>query len=78
MKTENLSSITDNKLFWKTCPLFTKENGSKNNKITLVKCGKVVTDDAKITETFNWLFGNIVNTLNIEKDKGIFCDTDGR
>ena len=79
MKTENLSSITDNKLFWKTlCPLFTKENGSKNNKITLVECGKVVTDDAKIIETFNWLFGNIVNTLNIEKDKDIFCDTDGR
>ena len=33
----NLSSITDNKLFWKTVsPLFTEKNGSKNNNITLV------------------------------------------
>ena len=37
----NLSSITDNKLFWKTVsPLFTEKNGSKNNKITLVEGGK--------------------------------------
>ena len=33
-----------------------------------------MTDDAKIAETFNSFFGNIVNTLNIEKDEGIFCD----
>ena len=47
----NLSSITDNKLFWKTVsPLFKKKNGSKNNKITLVEGGKVLTDDAKIAE----------------------------
>ena len=56
----NLSSITDNKLFWKTVsPLFTKENGSKNNKITLAEGGKILTDDAKIVETFNSFFGNI-------------------
>ena len=72
----NLSSITDNKLFWKTVsPLFTEKNGSKNNKITLVEGGKVLTDDTKIAETFNSFFGNIVNTLNIEKDESIFCDT---
>ena len=74
----NLSSITDNKLFWKTVsPLFTEKNASKNNKITLVEGGKVLTDDAKIAETFNSFFGNIVNTLNIEKDESIFCDTEG-
>ena len=72
----NLSSITDNKLFWKTVsPLFTEKNGSKSNKITLVEGGKVLTDDTKIAETFNSFFGNIVNTLNIEKDESIFCDT---
>ena len=56
-------------------PLFTEKNGSKNNKITLVESGQDLTDDAKIAETFNSLFGNIVNTLNIEKDESIFCDT---
>ena len=51
----NLSSITDNKLFWKTVsPLFVeKKNGSKNNEVTLVEGGKVLTDDAKIADTFN-------------------------
>ena len=66
----NLSSISDKKLFWKTIsPLFDGKNGSKNNKITLVEGGKVLTDDAKIAETFNSFFGNIVNTLNMEKDE---------
>ena len=45
-----------------------------NNKITLVEGDKVLTDDAKIAETFNLSFGNIVNTLNIERDKSIFCN----
>ena len=34
-----------------------------------------MTDDAKIAETFNSFFGNIVNPLNIEKVENIFCDT---
>ena len=29
-----------------------------------------MTDDAKMAETFNSFFGNIVNTLNIKKDEG--------
>ena len=72
----NLSSITDNKLFWKTVsPLFTEKNGFNNNKIAIVEGGKVWTDDTKIAETWNSFFGNIVNTLNIEKDESIFSDT---
>ena len=74
----NLSSITDNNLFWKTVsPLFTEKNGSKNDKRTLLKGDKVLRDHAKIDETFNSFVGNIVNTLNIEKDESIFCDTGG-
>ena len=54
MENLNLGSITDKKLFWKTVTLlFTERNMSKNNKITLVEGGKVLTDDAKIAETFN-------------------------
>ena len=34
-----------------------------------------MTDDVKIAETFNSFFGNIVNTLNIEKDESIFYGT---
>ena len=36
---------------------------------------EVLTVDVKIAETLNLFFGNIVNTLNIEKDQIIFCDT---
>ena len=39
---------------------------SKNSKITLEK-NEILTDDAKIAETFN--------TWNIEKDESILCDT---
>ena len=68
----NLSSITDNKLFWKTVsPLFTEKNRSRNNKITL-EGGKILTDDAKITETFNSFFGHIVNTLTWKKLRASF------
>ena len=34
-----------------------------------------MTNDAKIAEAFNLFVGNLVNTLNIEKDKSIFRDT---
>ena len=70
----NLSSITDNKLFWKTVsPLFTEINESKSNKIRIVEGVKVSSDNEKIAKSFNSSFGNIVNTLNIEKDENIFC-----
>ena len=53
-KNLNLSSITENKLFWKkVSPLFTEKIGSKNNKKTLVEDSKVLRDDAKIAEAFN-------------------------
>ena len=37
-----------------------------------------MTDDEEIAETFNPFLGNIVNTSNIEKDEGIFCDTEDK
>ena len=46
---------------------------SKNSKITFVEGGKVLKDDAKVAKTL--FSGNIVNTLNIEKDESIFSDT---
>ena len=48
---------------------------NKNKKIKLAEGSKVLTNEAKIPETFNLIFGNIVNTVNIEKDESIFCDT---
>lgn len=71
----DINRIIDNKLFWKTMYLFlTKKNVSKNSKITLAEKDEIVTDDSKIADTFNTLFCNIVETLNIEQNEFIISD----
>ena len=55
-------------------PTFHWKNWSKN-KITLAEGGKVLTNDAKIAESFKSFFYNTVNTLKIGIDESIFCDT---
>ena len=52
----------------------TKKNVSKNSKITLAEKDEIVTDDSKIADTFNALFCNIVETLNIEQNEFIISD----
>ena len=52
----------------------TKKNVSKNSKITLAEKDEIVTDDSKIADTFNTLFCNIVETLNIEQNEFIISD----
>ena len=71
----DINRIIDNKLFWKTMYLFlTKKNVSKNSKITLAEKDEIVTDDSKIADTFNTLFCNIVETLNIEQNEFIISE----
>lgn len=71
----DINRIIDNKLFWKTMYLFlTKKNVSKNSKITLAEKDEIVTDDSKIADTFNTLFCDIVETLNIEQNEFIISD----
>ena len=72
----NINSITNNKLFWKTvCLLFSKKHISKNSKILRLEKNEILTDDAKIAETFNSILKSVVNTLNIEKHESILRDT---
>lgn len=52
----------------------TKKNVSKNSKITLAEKDEIVTDDSKIADTFNTLFCNTVETLNIEQNEFIISD----
>lgn len=71
----DINRVIDNKLFWTTMYLFlTKKNVSKNSKITLAEKDEIVTDDSKIADTFNTLFCNIVETLNIEQNEFIISD----
>ena len=68
----DLRLILDNKKFWKAVkPLFSdKHNISK--KITLIEGDSIISDDAKVAETFNDYFSNIVANLDII---GYSCDT---
>ena len=76
MDTFHAVSTTDNKLFWETvCPLFSEKHVYENSKIRFLENNEVLTDDAKIIETFNSFLKNVVNALNIEKDESVLCDT---
>ena len=72
----NLSSITDNKfILEKSISTFHWRKWVWEQQNNTVEGEEVLTDDVKIAETFNSFFGNIVNTLNIEKDESIFYGT---
>ena len=68
----NISSINDNKTFWKTVkPLFSDKNKNRS-KIILVEDENIITDDKKNAEIMNEYFVNITKDLNIS---GIMTET---
>ena len=61
----DISKITDNKTFWKIIsPLFSNKSYSANSR----KNGDILSDKAKVSDTFNEYFSNVVKELKIEKD----------
>ena len=56
---------------------YLKKMSLRKTNLTPIEGGKVLVNDAKIAENFNSFFGKMANTLNIEKDESIFCDTGG-
>ena len=72
----NVKYITKNKLFWKTVkPSFTDKT-LKDERITLVKNDKVVSDENKLVEIFSKYFGNIVQNLGIDGLTNISSDNE--
>ena len=72
----NVKYITENKLFRKTVkPSFTDKT-LKDERITLVKNNKVISDDSKLAEIFGKYFGNIVQNLRIDGLNNISSDND--
>ena len=52
-------------MFWKNvCALFSDKTLSKISKTALLEKGEIVTEDTKLTETFNTFFSNRIKTLN--------------
>ena len=59
----NISSITDNKKFWKTAkPLFSDKISHKET-INLAVNDTILSDDQVVADTFNNYFNNIVKNL---------------
>ena len=56
--------------------LFFDKRLSTTSKITVLEKDETETDDTKIAKTFNTFCGNMIKTLNIEKNEGITCNTD--
>ena len=64
----NNKIVTDNRNFWKAVsPLFSEKTFCKEY-IILKEHSKTITDNKKITKTFNNFFSNIVKNLNIDSD----------
>ena len=70
-----MKNFTDNKKFWNTVkPLFSNNSGG-SRKITLVKDGKIMSNDKDIAETFNNFFKNSVAALDIDDNKSLLTKT---
>ena len=61
----DITKITDTKTFWKIISaLFSNKSFSANSR----KNGDILSDKAKVADTFNEYFSNVVKELKIEKD----------
>ena len=77
----DISKINANKTFWKTIsPLFSNKSYLTNSRITLLENGTILSEEAKVADTFNYIFSNVVKELKIQKDgnllTGIIEETD--
>ena len=66
LQPSSISSICDNKKFWKAVkPLFS-EKAMSTDSITLIENNAIVTEDNQVAEIFNSFFSNAVKNLNID------------
>ena len=62
----DISKINANKTFWKTIsPLFSNKSYLTNSRITLLENGTILSEEAKVADTFNEFFSNVVQELKI-------------
>ena len=71
----DLRKVHDVNMFWKVVtPLFS-DKGSRNEKITLVDRGEIITKDKDICETFNRFFKDAVSSLDIRENRFLLTET---
>ena len=64
----NPSSITDNKLFWKTVKPVFSDKVKSQDAITIIDEGNIISDDNEVAITFKNFFANAVKELNINRN----------
>ena len=75
-KNLRVSSITDNKKFWKTIkPLFSAKT-PKTTSINLVEDKNIISNDKEVAETLNTFFKKAVANLEIEENKYLLTKTE--
>ena len=71
----NISKITGNKTFWKTIShLFSNKGYLTNSRITLLKNGEILSEEANVVDTFNEFFRKFVKEFKTEKDDNLLAD----
>ena len=51
-----------------TSPLFSNKSYLTNSRITLLENGAILSEEAKVANTFNEFFSNVIKELKIEQD----------
>ena len=69
----DISKVSDNKTVWKTISPLSKSYLT-NSRIILLKNGAILSEEAKVADTFNEFFSNVVKELKIEKDNNLLTD----
>ena len=69
----DISKVSDNKTVWKTISPLNKSYLT-NSRIILLKNGAILSEEAKVADTFNEFFSNVVKELKIEKDNNLLTD----
>ena len=75
-KNLDISSITDNRKFWRTLKPFFTDKGTTRNCISLIEDDMIISDDKEVAGTLNSFFDNAVKSLNLKEPVEYINDTD--
>ena len=68
----DISKITDYKTFWKTISLlFSNQSYSATSRKTLLEKEGILSEEAKVADTFNEPFSSVIWESKIEKDDNL-------
>ena len=73
----DLQKVNDSKVFWPTVKPLLSDKDLQSSKITLIKNGKIISEDKELASTFSSFFENAVKSLNISENSYLLSGTEG-